>query len=530
MPIQSTQAIRVQQTKEMNEESTKSIPLLIPAKDSELESCCCLPSTKIMNADCQSKYAVASPGVTTPTHANKWSPSATELTSTIPLCHSLFKLDSSLSDESNTTMVANDHLVENPINGSPEKDNRFIKSHREGCKLVFSNIVDKEEQKRKAKSSVELEIDLQAVKGIMGRSIIVKELDDSNKPQEKTISSSTLDNGGAVTSLQQKQKSNKMGRNYHSSMVASSKLPEFLQQRRASCGGVGTRRSSIKPKSAKEDRNDGSIMKASPSELSLFLVRRRASYAGGGDGCAKRSLNIRNELNDDNISHRVNNKPDETEILVGCKSDCTMSLLEEAVIEIIKELTSTTEKVENIEAEQHSNEDIWLNILDRTTELDNRLNKLFGEEESTTTTTENSVTMMTNNNHSSSSNDFSSLQTSTSSSVMIHDGVNTTRGGNDCITTYVTMDDDVRDTIEKLSDFYRKEIDHLKHMFVTQHELVNKQLVELGAENKELKKRLSEKFCLPNVEAAAAAEDTTTTTKIQVIENRDEAGCRCSVQ
>ncbi len=80
-------------------------------------------------------------------------------------------------------------------------------------------------------SSLELEIDLQAVKGIMGSSIVIKDLDSESQFQPKEISSTTVvdkSSGGGTLSppLQQQRKDTR-----HPSIIASSKLSEFLKQK-----------------------------------------------------------------------------------------------------------------------------------------------------------------------------------------------------------------------------------------------------------------------------------------------------------
>ncbi len=213
------------QKKYDGEGSIMLVPLLAPDKSGERESC--LPSTKTMNDDSPSKYTAVSSGVNTTTPTNKWAPSTTVLTnSTTP-----FSELELLPNNTVSTMTLNgddDSLVVGfSINESSK--NMFVEGDKEGYILPLSNNNNGNQGSTTTttkSSSLELEIDLQAVKGIMGLSIIAKDLDNGPPSSPKQVSSATLvDKGSGATltsSLQQQHKDV-----HHPSIIASSKLPKF---------------------------------------------------------------------------------------------------------------------------------------------------------------------------------------------------------------------------------------------------------------------------------------------------------------
>ncbi len=442
------------------------MPLLIPDKNGEHKSC--LPSTKTMNDDSPSKYTVVSSGVNATTPANKWSPSTTVLTnSTIPF--SELKL---LPNNTVSIMALNNDddslFVDSSINESSK--NRFVEDDKEGTTKS---------------SSLELEIDLQAVKGIMGRSIIVKDLDIEPPSLPKQISSATLvdkGSGATLTSSLQQQRND----THHPSIIASSKLPEFLEQKR---------RTSY----------SGKVSSSSPG-LGFVLDKRRASYGG-----AKRSFVVKKMQENMNGKNTVHcsienniNDPIKAEV-VEYRNDGIV-LLEEAMEEVIIELTSTTKSVEDLLAERDLNEDILFNILNRIVQLESSIKIKRREEEEPMMTTEDS----------SQTNNTSVLhQTYQKNEENIKGG-----GGKEW--NVMTMDD-IRDMMEKISDSHRKEIDDVKQMFVVRNAFIDKQLNELETKNQEIKKRLKDNtLYLPEA-------DITQVTK----KNHDtvvEGGCKCLIQ
>ncbi len=458
-----------------------------------------MPSSKQpMSVDNPNWYGDKSfPWATTPTPANKWAaPSTALLSSTTPLAHSFHELEllSNSSCKSTMSVTYSDVIVEESMNGSLDT---WFEGYQEGCStttLSLSSSSDNDNQKRTIKkSSLELEVDLGAVKGVMGRSIIVKELDKEERPE---ISSSFHKNVAVQASLQQRKNVYKR----HSMVAASSKevLPEVCgRRRRVSCNGDARRRSFMKS----EDGHDMIKSYSSSKLLPWFIERRQASYNG-----SNRSFIFRNQQ--ENGSQSISSNPVEAAEVVEYTKD-GITLLKEAMEEVILELNDTSEKLENLEAEQDSNQDILSNILNRTAELESSMIKI--SEEQPTRVTENSPNM--------SGNSFSLQATTTTQlghQMSPQDGEN--MGGKASSTIYVTVDD-MHDMMEKLSNSHKAEIDNIKHMIVNQRE----QLVDLEIENQEIKKCLREKQqqLYPSTMEADAK---------RITKKHHMDSCKCSIQ
>ncbi len=200
-----------------------------------------------------------------------------------------------------------------------------------------------------------------------------------------------------------------------------------------------------------------------------------------------------------------NNSDDPIKAEVVEYRDNGMALLEEAMEEVIIELTSATERVESLLAERDLNEEILFNILSRTVQLEKSLKINHREEEPTTATEDSSQT-----------NNISAVHR-----VFPKNKENIDGGG---VKEYnvITMDD-IRDMMEKILDSHRKEIDNVKQAFVIRNAFIDKRLSELETENQEKKKGLKDnKFCLPEA-------DRTQVTK----KNHDtvvDGGCKYLIQ
>ncbi len=388
----------------------------------------CLPFTKAMNDDSPSKCTTVSSVANATTPAAKWATSTTVLTnSTIPFN----ELELSHSDSTSKIVSDDDDFDVGFSMNESLKPTKFNEMGKEEERLPLSNTCCYDNNGSNTVtttklSSLELEIDLQAVKGIMGSSIVIKGLDSESLFQPKEISSTTVvdkGSGGGTLSppLQQQRKDTR-----HPSIIASSKLSEFLKQKcRVSYSGKASLPS---------------------SGLDLSTNKRRASYGG-----AKRSFITKKKQGNSNNNIVCENMKNES--VGSIKAEVVEdrnekhSLLEEAMEEVIEDLASITEALESVQAERELNEDILCDILDRIGQIERKIN--HKEEEGPTMATKTS-----------------SHAVNTSALYKVHMNKEENIEGRGVKECNAIATNDASDMLEKISDFHREEIANVKQMLV----------------------------------------------------------------